>query len=1133
MPADTLQTLGRFFAGALEDYLGADENLTETLLNALGWEAPPGLSDLGLNGLNPAELVRLIGELDLRVDGGSGDSSISLQLHAQLFTELQSFLTRATQFATNLNVTLAGTGDYLARSQIVSQFTRRFFDFAIIRFAEKESPAAHALLLVAGIFRIEFRGADPAVRQVSYLHHEIDLAKLGLLLSNPPQLFRDTMGWGTPNLKIPQLVALVGYMLQMFGLPGVMQKLPRRVEERLFGRLVPEADSLPLPRVLIHLAKGVGWDPLAVGIAVFGVRPTTPGGADGGIGFSPFLQGTSEIAFALTDRFALEVQGGPAIAKGVALLVRPNGATELKGDILSGGPLKKLTETIALRGLLQSEDQKPFRLLSIPGGSRLEVQEFALAFGGGPDLFVEIEMRRSRFVLSLGEGNSLLTTIIPKDAVQANVDLAIGWKAGRVYLRGSANLQATFPVHLSIGPVELQTVTVGLTPAAGKLPIAISATVKATLGPLTMLVEQVGLTADFGFPGGASGNLGPLNVGLGFKVPSGIALELDAGPISGGGYLFLDPAGKRYGGALKIKLPIASVAAFGIYEEVGGEASFVAVLGIRFTPGIQLSFGFTLNGVGGIVGLNRRADTDLLRDRLATGAAGNVLFCEDPIKNAPSLLGDLAAFFPAKPSCFLLGPTLQIGWLSPIVRVDLGIIIALPGPSSIIILGSIRVMIGADETLALLYLRMDILGIIDFEKELISLDAHLVGSHALGIFRLTGGMALRWSWGSSPFILLSVGGFHPRFDPGPLCVPALARVGASLDVSFVAKVYLRLEMYVAFTSNTLQAGAKVEAGMSLGPLQASGYFYFDALVQFRPFAFEVDFSAGFDIRAFGISFANVDVAGRISGPGPIVVHARGSVKRLCFKVSASATFEIGDRNPDPKTAIPSVVKALEPELSKIENLRAEGEDATVSLKPERPKVPGAFVSPKGVLIWEQKRVPLQTIIHRFEGAELDGQHELHLDAPTGWTASEESDWFNPGRFTTFDLHDSQAMNNATFQELPSGLRIGLPANAHAPRVEEFDVTMQLFKRPEPIGIAVLGLRAYMNAALSATFRERSASPEMKSGPAKVSVKPETFAVHDASGTALGAKQTPFQAFQISRQSAGRVATPSTDEVVML
>lgn len=1131
MPADTVQTIGRWLASALHDTLDTGENPTEPLLTALGWETPAGVDDIGLAALNPVRLFELVAKLDLRIDVGSDDSAVSLQLQAELLVELQAFVGRIRNFSGALAASLAASGDYVSRTKIDRQFAQRLIDLALIRFVERRSPTVHAGLVLLGIFRIEFREDDHSIGQIAHLHHAIDFDRIGTALTDIPQLLGQHLGWGTPNFKVVQFVAFLGYLLQQLGLPGTLQKLPRRVEERLSGRSMPQADALPMPRILISFDKAFGWNPMNVGVALYGLRPTVPGGSDSGFGLSPFVRGTAEASVPLTARTSLLIEGGAAMAHGLALLVRPNGF-EMKGGILSGGPLKAVTDTVALGMLLQAGAGVSFRVITIPGGSRLEFEELSLRAGGRPEPFVEIALRRARFVLSLEDGGGLLGAILPKDLMTAELDLALGCAGGRFFLRGSAGLQVTFPVHLSLGPVDLQTVTVELAPASGGLPIEVSASLRTALGPLTFAIERLGIMARFAFPADAGGNLGPLDAKLGFKVPTGIGLTLDAGPISGGGYLGLDPAGQRYAGVLQLKLPMCSVVAFGIYEQVQGCASFVAVLGIRFTPGIQLSFGFTLNGVGGLVGLNRRADIDVLRDRLASGAAGNVLFCEDPLRNAPSLLSDLAAFFPPIPSGFLVGPTLQIGWMSPLVRFDLGIMIELPGPSKIVIVGSARLMIGADETLALLYLRMDVLGCIDFDNKLIAFDAQLVNSHALGIFRLSGGMAFRLAYGSGAYILLSVGGFHPRFDPGPLKIPALPRVGASFDISVVVDVYLRLEMYVAFTSNTLQIGALVEAGMRLGPLQAEGHFQFDALIQFQPFAFDADFSAGFNVRAFGLSLASVDIDGRVSGPGPIVVHASGSIRRFGIKVKGSATFEIGDHNADRVDVIANLVQTLAPELMRADNLRAEGDDSTALPKPDRGAVPGVLVLPRGVLIWEQKRVPLKTLVDRFEGSPLNGQHELMLEGPPGWTVADESDWFSPGRFSSLDTKASQTLNNATFQELPSGLRIGLPNDGRAADVRKFAVELHLIKRPQLDRFKV-SASAYSIAALAGASRERSVTPAVAAGAPKVSVQPETFDVRDATGAAVTVGQTPFQAFQLSRQKTGRVAVPSSDEMVAL
>src|SRR2546423_1849294 len=96
-----------------------------------------------------------------------------------------------------------------------------------------------------------------------------------------------------------------------------------------------------------------------------------------------------------------------------------------------------------------------------------------------------------------------------------------------------------------------------------------------------------------------------------------------------------------------------------------------------------------------------------------------------------------------------------------------------PGPSKIILLGSLRAQIPGPEEL--LRLRIDLVGLIDFQKKVIEFDATLINSHALGIFVLTGDAAFRSSYGDHPYVMLSIGGFHPHFNPEPAVFPELTR----------------------------------------------------------------------------------------------------------------------------------------------------------------------------------------------------------------------------------------------------------------------------------------------------------------------------------------------------------------------
>ena len=255
--------------------------------------------------------------------------------------------------------------------------------------------------------------------------------------------------------------------------------------------------------------------------------------------------------------------------------------------------------------------------------------------------------------------------------------------------------------------------------------------------------------------------------------------------------------------------------------------------------------------------------------------------------------------------------------------------------------------------------------------------------------------------------------------------------------------------------------------------------------------------------------------------------------RLLFvKVSGSATVELGGHDGDAPQPVQSIVRALELELGRDANLRTEGSDPGILLRPGQP-VSGVLVSPLGSLIWEQKRAPLQTAVDRFEGAPLIGQHELELTTAAGWVVTDERDWFSPGTFTALDLKSSQTMNNATFQELRSGIRIGAGGGRVRAGPPPYTPKINLIKRPTRARFLSQSVGSYLTGPLAAALAERDSTPPVPPGPAKVAVAPETFDVVSGSGSAVVTGETPFQAFQLSRLQPGRIAVPSADVVVPL
>jgi hypothetical protein len=542
------------------------------------------------------------------------------------------------------------------------------------------------------------------------------------------------------------------------------------------------------------------------------------------------------------------------------------------------------------------------------------------------------------------------------------------------------------------------------------------------LGPLHLSIASTALTVQPppGIPGLQPVVLGP------FK-PNSIAASIqppfggDTASLPGGGSVIRLPSGNGFGGTLQLPLGPVNIDAAALLEQLpDGTPSFLAVLGIAFIPPIELSFGFSLDRVGGLVGVNRTVDTDALAAAVRTGSAGNILFAVAPPVSPAAVAGDLEQYFPAHAGRSLVGPTLRLSWLSfgppgSLVSLDVGVIVEIP-TGKVTILGVAKVAIPDLE--ALLQLRLDILGIIDPVQSLVSIDASLVDSHALGMFVIYGDGGLRLSWGSQQYVVVTVGGFYPGFNPEPAHLPALRRIGMAPDLPIpIPGFSFRAEGYLAITTNTVQLGARIQLDFAAG-LTAHGFLQVDALVQFRPFYFIANCSAGFDVGAFGCTFAGVRLDGTIGGPGPMTIRGRLTIETFLFDISWDETFTIGSGPSDTTSTQTSLLDALFTELTKQGNLHPVSmSDPAVILKPRALHGDLAAVPPAGALAWSQRRAPLGLLIERIDGQPLGSSQGVTLT-----TAGDAiTDKFSPGSYCT--LTDSEALTRGPFDVLQAGVTL--------------------------------------------------------------------------------------------------------------
>ncbi len=279
-----------------------------------------------------------------------------------------------------------------------------------------------------------------------------------------------------------------------------------------------------------------------------------------------------------------------------------------------------------------------------------------------------------RLTLKVGssDADSFIGKLLSSAEIEGQFDLGLEWQADTgLKVKASGGIEIALPIHKQLGPVEFETIYLALRILPnGTLSHEVSTAIIGLLGPLTASVDRMGVTLDARFAEGTDAKFGPFDLDLKFKPPNGIGLAVNAGVVSGGGYVYLDYEKGEYAGAIELTISgFLSLKAIGLINTKmpGGEPGFALLIIItaEFSPGFQLGFGFSLIGVGGLLGLNRGVLIDPLAQGVRTGAVNSILFPTNIVANMPKILSDLKAIFPIEQGIFVIGPMAKVGWGTP------------------------------------------------------------------------------------------------------------------------------------------------------------------------------------------------------------------------------------------------------------------------------------------------------------------------------------------------------------------------------------------------------------------------------------------------------------------------------------
>jgi hypothetical protein len=398
--------------------------------------------------------------------------------------------------------------------------------------------------------------------------------------------------------------------------------------------------------------------------------------------------------------------------------------------------------------------------------------------------------------------------------------------------------------------------------------------------------------------------------------------------------------------------------------------------------------------------------------------------------------------------------------------------------------------------------------------------ASLYDSHILFI-TIQGEMGLLVAWGDNANFVVSIGGFHPQFNPPPLPFPTPQRI--QIDIINESFARIGCSGYFAVTTNTVQFGSATEFFFGFSALNVQGHATFDALIQISPFHFIVSISTSFSVTVFGTGVFSLDIELTLEGTSPWHAHGSGSISFLFFSVSVPIDITWGDSQ---NTGLPpvAVMPILGGEFGKRSNWKAQlpsGSNLLVSLRKLDPSEADLVLHPVGTLQISQRAVPLDLTLDKVGSQRPSDANRFALDVTsTSLTKRRElQEQFAPAQYK--DATDADKLSEPAYSPQDSGIELGydddLATGPAVTRNVRYDLTIvDTTLEPEPVRsrffVYPSQLFEHWLAGASVARSPLSASVHGLTHPndGTVAVTAETYAVaHQTDNTVVSAAAGAF------------------------
>ena len=1032
-------------AGFIDAFLGAviesiepladaltDGDAFVQLMDDLGWGPPDGdfnISDVAaFIDVVPA-LQQAQGLLDTVRQGSGQDPALLTELSNAVASMIAGLTGLASgQAPSTLPAPLNSSGFWVS-------FAEEIVGHLLDSYLRRNKPLTWALMYLTGILDDQPVAASDS-RIDGYAARILRWDRIGQFLQHPQQVVGDVYGWGS-SFRYVELTRRLFWALSAAGLRPLLEPPDQAIVDQQYGTGASAPADVSLIRLPIFEDSALDAVTFEAGL-VFVAVPSAHGaaGTPQALMIAPYAAGEVTALFSLAPDVTLVIDGTVDAEGGVAIRIAP-------GQVSVDTPGVALSDSIGVE-----VDYAPAASWTLLGGRTgtgvtLAGASIGLRLSGiGTVPVLELRAGFQGLVasLSLDGADGFLAEFIGGGALAAKAGGTLVWssQAGLHFEGGS--LTISLPQHINLGVILLTGAhaTVGVDGGTPSLTLAVDAS--GQLGPIVCSVQGIG--AKLSLDSSGSGPVAGAQLGIGFKPPDGVGLALTAPPVSGSGFLAYLPADSRYLGAMALAVGDVSIAAVGVLDTKPPGYSLIILASAQFPP-VELGFGFSLTGIGGLVAVNRTADVPSLQALARAGRLDDLMFPADLIHRAPQVAANLARQFPAAPGHFIVGPAVQIQWgTGRMINADIGVFIELSDSGGVIttlriaLLGLVHLTLPAGAT-PVADITLDILGVLDFAAQTVSLDAGLRKS-TIAAFPLTGQAALRASWGSNPTFLLAIGGFNPHFQ-APAGFPALQRVTLAIGSD---NPRLTLSAYLALTSNTLQLGcaAQLYAAQNVFGVTAavSASLAFDALLQFKPFGLIVDLTIAAAILVNNNPILMLKLDLHVTGPAPWTVSGSATFQFTVFTITIPVSITAGSSAPPQSPQLVDLNGNLLAALADPHSWATAPPPGHGLVRVRGQNAANPALHPLGSLAVRQHAVPLGQRIDRYGPDLLDAacQYDITGASLGGQPASGTAvaDFFAPAQYLT--MNDADKLSAPSFEMMTAGLAFGdtgliLPASGQA------------------------------------------------------------------------------------------------------